>query len=312
MIITVTLNPALDKTVTLPGFAVNTVNRVQNVCLDPGGKGINVSKSVHALGGKTLAISVLGGAAGGYIKTALDAIGLANEAVLVEAVTRTNLKVVDPVLGTNTDINEAGSPVSPETLQRVWQKVLHAARPGDTVVFAGKNPPEMDDGLLAQWIRQLKSLDVRVCVDTVGDPMRLALKEKPDIIKPNREELSELLGRELRTVGDIYTASRELVEQGVGLVVVSMGGEGAMFVTKDQCIRGYSPKVPVASTVGAGDAMMAALAHYSAAGCSLEETARRAIAVASATVTYSGSKPAELSAILPLIDRVHIENIENL
>lgn len=312
MIITVTLNPALDKTVTLPGFAVNTVNRVQNVCLDPGGKGINVSKSVHALGGKTLAISVLGGAAGGYIKTALDAIGLANEAVLVEAVTRTNLKVVDPVLGTNTDINEAGSPVSPETLQKVWQKVLHAAKPGDTVVFAGKNPPEMDDGLLAQWIRQLKSLDVRVCVDTVGDPMRLALKEKPDIIKPNREELSELLGRELRTVGDIYTASRELVEQGVGLVVVSMGGEGAMFVTKDQCIRGYSPKVPVASTVGAGDAMMAALAHYSAAGCSLEETARRAIAVASATVTYSGSKPAELSAILPLIDRVHIENIENL
>lgn len=309
MIITVTLNPALDKTVTLPGFAVNTVNRVQNVRLDPGGKGINVSKSVHALGGKTLAIGVLGGASGGYIKAALDRIGLANDMVITAGVTRTNLKVVDPVLGTNTDINEPGSPVDPEDLQKVWHKISDAVQPGDTVVFAGKNPPGMEDGLLAEWIRDLKSLDVRVCVDTVGVPMELALREKPDIIKPNRDELSALLGRDLRTNEDVLEAARTLVSQGVGLVAVSMGGEGALFVTADQCLRGYSPKVHVASTVGAGDSMMAALAHYSAAGCSLEETARRAIAVSTATVTYSGSEPAELSAILPLIDRVRMERL---
>lgn len=309
MIITVTLNPALDKTVTLPGFAVNTVNRVQSIRLDPGGKGINVSKSVHALGGKTLAIGVLGGASGGYIKAALDQMGLANDMVITAGVTRTNLKVVDPVLGTNTDINEPGSPVEPEDLQKVWRRISEAVQPGDTVVFAGKNPPGMDDGLLAEWIRKLKSLDVCVCVDTVGVPMKLALQEKPDIIKPNRDELSALMGRELRTNDDVVEAARTLVSQGVGLVAVSMGGDGAIFVTEDQCLRGYSPKVPVASTVGAGDSMMAALAHYSAAGCSLEETARRAIAVATATVTYSGSEPAELSAILPLIDRVRMERL---
>ena len=309
MIITVTLNPALDKTVTLPGFAVNTVNRVQNIRLDPGGKGINVSKSIQALGGKTLAIGVLGGASGGYIKAALDRIGLANDMVITGGVTRTNLKVVDPVLGTNTDINEPGSPVNPEDLQKVWHKISEAVQPGDTVVFAGKNPPGMDDGLLAEWIRKLKSLDVRVCVDTVGVPMELALREKPDIIKPNRDELSALMGRDLRTNEDVLEAARALVSQGVGLVAVSMGGEGALFVTANQCLRGYSPKVHVASTVGAGDSMMAALAHYSAAGCSLEETARRAIAVATATVTFSGSEPAELSAILPLIDRVRMERL---
>ena len=309
MIITVTLNPALDKTVTLPGFAVNTVNRVQNIRLDPGGKGINVSKSIQALGGKTLAIGVLGGASGGYIKAALDRIGLANDMVITGGVTRTNLKVVDPVLGTNTDINEPGSPVNPEDLQKVWHKISEAVQPGDTVVFAGKNPPGMDDGLLAEWIRKLKSLDVRVCVDTVGVPMELALREKPDIIKPNRDELSALMGRDLRTNEDVLEAARAMVSQGVGLVAVSMGGEGALFVTANQCLRGYSPKVHVASTVGAGDSMMAALAHYSAAGCSLDETARRAIAVATATVTFSGSEPAELSAILPLIDRVRMERL---
>ena len=309
MIITVTLNPALDKTVTMPGFAVNTVNRVQSVRLDPGGKGINVSKTVHALGGQTLAISVLGGASGGYIKTALDAMEIPNDMVLTSETTRTNIKIVDPVFCTNTDINEAGSPLSEQVLRQVWEKLSAAVQPGDTVVFAGKNPPGMADDLLAAWIEQLQGMDVRVCVDTVGEPMRLALEKKPTLIKPNKQELSEIMGRELRTDADVLEAAVELVEKGIGLVAVSMGGDGAVFVTKEQRIRGYNPKVSVASTVGAGDAMMAALAHYSAAGCSLEETARRAIAVATATVMFSGSEAADLPAILPLIDRVRIEAI---
>ena len=309
MIVTVTLNPALDKTVTLPGFAVNTVNRVQSVRLDPGGKGINVSKAVLALGGKTLAISVLGGANGGYIKAALDTMGLPNHMILTEGPTRTNLKIVDPVLGTNTDINEPGSPLSGEVLEKVWAALSQAVSPGDTVVFAGKNPPGMADSLLAEWIRKLKTMNVKVCVDTVGEPMLLALAEKPDIIKPNKAELSELMGRELHTDREIIAAAGELVAGGVGLAAVSMGSGGAIFVTRDQCIRGYSPKVSVGSTVGAGDSMMAALAHYSDAGCSLEETARRAIATATAKVMCSGSEAADLSSILPLIDRVRIEHI---
>ena len=309
MIITVTLNPALDKTLTLPGFAVNTVNRVQSFRLDPGGKGINVSKSVKALGGKTLCLGILGGAAGGYIKAALDKMDLPNDMVLTAEATRTNIKIVDPVLGTNTDINEPGSPVSQETLLAVWNKLTNAVNPGDFVVFAGKNPPGMDDAQIAECVRKLKSLDVRVCVDTVGEPMRLALEEGPAIIKPNKEELSEIMGTRLSGDREVLEAAKELVGKGVGLAAVSMGAEGAIFVTKDQVFRGYCPKVSVVSTVGAGDAMMAALAHYTAAGCSLEETARRSIAVASASVTCSGSQPAELDKILPLIDKVRIERI---
>ena len=159
MIITVTLNPALDKMVILPGFAVNTVNRVQSIRLDPGGKGINVSKSVQALGGKTLAITALGGGSGGYIKAALDALGLPNDPVITDQVTRTNLKIVDPVLGTNTDINEPGKPLSQQALDSIWEKLSRAVQPGDTVVFAGKNPPEMADDLLRG--RREKAANVR-------------------------------------------------------------------------------------------------------------------------------------------------------
>ncbi len=309
MIVTVTLNPALDKTVTLPGFAVNTVNRVQSIRLDPGGKGINVSKTVHSLSGKTLAICVLGGATGGYIKASLDELGIPNDVVLSADTTRTNLKIVDPVLRTNTDINEAGFPLTQETLQQVWDKICKTVQSGDTVVFAGKNPPGMADDQLALWTRKLKTMGVRVCVDTVGEPMLLAIREKPDIIKPNRTELSELLGRQIRTDEEVLQAAREILDMGVSLVVVSLGGDGAVFVTQKQQLRGYSPKVNVGSTVGAGDSMMAALAHYSAAGCSLEEIARRAVAVSAANVTMTGSQAPELTDILPLIERVRIETI---
>lgn len=157
MIITVTLNPALDKTVILPGFAVNTVNRVSATRLDPGGKGINVSKVVKALGGKTLVLGVLGGAAGGYIQASMDEMSLPNDMVLTGEVTRTNIKIIDPLLQTNTDINEAGSPITEATLEAVWHKLTRAVKAGDTVVFAGKNPPGMSDSRLAEWVTRLHS-----------------------------------------------------------------------------------------------------------------------------------------------------------
>ena len=309
MIITVTLNPALDKTVILPGFAVNTVNRVSATRLDPGGKGINASKVVKALGGKTLALGVLGGAAGGYIQAAMDKMELPNDMVLTGEITRTNLKIIDPLLQTNTDINEPGGPVSEETLDAVWHKLTKAVKPGDTVVLAGKNPPGMPDSRLADWVTRLHGMKVYTCVDTVGEPMQQAIAAQPDIIKPNREELAEIAGRRMVTDDDVLTAARELVGRGVGLVTASLGADGAIFVTRNQAFRGYAPKVSVVSVVGAGDAMMAALTHYSAAGCSLEETARRSIAVSVASVMCSGSEAPELNMILPLIDQVRLEKL---
>ena len=307
MIYTVTLNPAIDKTVEIPDFTTGKVNRVCSLRLDAGGKGINVTKCLMNLGVESIAAMICGGSSGKKLLTMLSHQHVQTLAVSVPGETRTNLKIIDPTGKTNTDINEPGSPLSQQTLDAVWEKINYHTAPGDTVIFAGKNPPQTDDTLLARWTHDLKARGIRVCVDTVGQPMRLALNEKPDIIKPNQAELSELMQQPMREEADIIDAARSLVAQGVGLAVVSMGSQGAVFVTRDKVLRGYSPKVSVTSTVGSGDSMMAALAHYTASGCSLEEVARRSIAVSSATVTCDGSQSAQLDRILPLIDKVRLE-----
>lgn len=309
MVITVTLNPAVDKTVFVPGFSVNAVNRVEQIILDPGGKGINVSKSVQALGGKTVCLGILGGSTGSYIRSALDQMNVPHNMTESDSATRTNTKIVDLKLGTNTDVNEPGAAITQEQLEDVWNKLVCAAEAGDTVVFAGKNPPGTPEDLLALWTKELRKKNIRVGLDTVGIPMKLALREKPDIIKPNLEELALLIGKEPTGDAQVLDAARELTMDGVGLVAVSMGGDGAMFVTKDRAVRTRCPKVKVVSTVGAEDSMMAALVYYAEMGLSLEELSCRATAVATATVQVSGSQPAELSLVNEILPLVSVETL---
>ncbi len=307
MVITVTLNPAVDKTLLVPGFSVDRVNRVQQIITDAGGKGINVSKSVQALGGRTCCLGILGGDTGRFIRSELDRMGLSHDMVMTENATRTNIKIVDLDGRTNTDINEPGAAVTPEALSMVEEKLYALANAGDTVVFAGKVPPGTPDDLLARWTAELSNRGVRVCLDTVGVPMELALRKKPFLIKPNVEELQMLLGRELRTEQQIVSAAQEIVAMGIDLVAVSMGADGAIFVTAKEVIRTWSPKVAVVSTVGAGDAMMAALAHYSELTDELEILSKKATAVASATVTVEGSSPAPISLTESLLPEIKAE-----
>lgn len=310
MIITVTLNPAIDKTVEIDHFALNAVNRVKAMRTDPGGKGINVSKVVAALGGQTVACGLLGGAAGEQIKQALSAYNVSLAFTKAPYETRTNLKIVDRLNRTNTDVNESGAAVTPELLEAVFSTVCARARPGDTVVLAGKNPPGTPDGLLASWVRLFKRQDLRVFVDTVGAPMLRAIEEKPFLIKPNAEELSELFGRPLEGRPALLAAARELNARGVALVVVSLGGDGALFVTSSRALHAHGLKVPVGSTVGAGDSMTASIAFDLERGKSLEDAARCAVAVSAANVMCSGTQPAELSAILPLVPQVELEPLD--
>ena len=168
MIITVTLTPALDKTVILPGFRVDQVNRIQSLRLDAGGKGINVSKVLRALGTDSLATGILGGGTGRYIENSLREMGIASDFVWVEQETRTNLKVVDPQKHTNTDINEPGAPVGADVIEAVYRKVEAAASPGDIVVLAGKAPAGTPDTVFADWIARLREKRRRIWTPTPG------------------------------------------------------------------------------------------------------------------------------------------------
>ena len=310
MIITVSLNPALDKSLVVDGIHIDGVNRVVGSRLDAGGKSINVAKIIKVLGSDTLATGIVGGAAGTFIQQQLDGMDIRHDFVVRKEPTRTNLKIRDTARNTITEFNEPGEPVTEELLAEVWGKIDSVAKSGDTVVISGANPPGMGDEVIAQWITNLKQKGVMVALDTVGNPMKLGIAAKPNIIKPNIHELSDLLGEPLHYFRDVIAAARQIVQQGVERVVVSMGGDGALFVTKDQILRSNGVKVPVVSTVGSGDAMLGAILYHLQRGCCWEEAARWSVATGAANVMCEGSLSPSKEQIAELFDRICVERLQ--
>lgn len=310
MIYTVTLNPALDKTVEIPSLTVDSVNRITTMRTDPGGKGINVSKVIDKLGKESIATGILGGDTGNAIESALKSMGLKTSFRFVEGETRTNLKVIDPVNHTNTDINEPGITVSEEILNSVLQDLLAKVNDQDIVVISGSLPKGSPKNTYYTWVKACKEAGTKVILDADGDLLAAGLEASPYLIKPNNHELSGLLGRTLETPEDLEKAARELMEKhSIAKIVVSMGGDGALYVTKDETIYAEGLKVPVGSTVGAGDSVVASLAVAEESGMSLEDTVRLSTATGAANVMCSGTQAAEYEVIRDLIPKVSFRRI---
>ncbi len=305
MIYTVTLNPALDKTVEIPSLTVDSVNRITTMRTDPGGKGINVSKVIDKLGGESIAVGILGGDTGKAIQSALEAMGLKTSFCFVEGETRTNLKVIDPVNHTNTDINEPGVTVSEEILMDLLTELLAKLQKGDIVVLSGSLPKGAPRDTYGVWVRACREAGAKVILDADGDLLEAGLQAEPYLIKPNNHELSKLLGRTVSTPKELAGAARDLMNQyGIEKVVVSMGGDGALYVTKTETVYAEGLKVPVGSTVGAGDSVVAALAVAEEKNMSLLETVCLSTATGAANVMCSGTQAAEYSVIESLIPKV--------
>ena len=309
MIITVTLNPALDKTVEIPDFSLDAVNRITAMRIDPGGKGLNVSKVIAKLGGTSTVVGVLGGTTGRRIADAMDALGIACQFTFVDGETRTNLKVIDPARHTNTDLNEPGLTVDQETLDHMRDALVAAIRPGDIVVLSGSLPKGAPADTYGSWTAACRTAGARVFLDADGEPLAHGLAAKPYLAKPNNHELSRLTGRALETADDLLAAARTLIADGVERVVVSMGGDGALFVSADGAYRAEGLRVPVGSTVGAGDSMVAALAYAAEQGMADADTVRLAVATSAANVMCSGSQAAERSAVDELLPHVVFHEI---
>jgi 1-phosphofructokinase len=296
----------MDKTAQAPGFAIDAVTRITELRQDPGGKGINVSKVIAKLGGTSTPIAILAGNTGRAIKQMLSEQGIEVIAFEVEGETRTNLKVIDPVGDTHTDINEPGPEVTQETLDAMLQRLIGMVKPGDIVVMSGSLPKGAPADTYKAWAIALKDAGTKVFLDVDGDKLVAGLEAKPYLVKPNEIELGAILGKTLDTDAKVAEAARSLVADGIDHVVVSMGGAGAVFATADRVVRGISPKVKVGSTVGAGDSVVAALAYAEERGLSLEDTVRLSMATGSANVMESGTQAAERSVVDSLIDKVEI------
>ena len=309
MIYTVTLNPALDKTVEIPGMALDTVNRITEMRTDPGGKGINVSKVIAKLGGESCAAGILGGGSGKMLEKLLEGEPFATRFRFVEGQTRTNLKIIDREGHTNTDINEPGLTVTAAELDALLRELLAELRPGDIVVLAGSLPKGAPQDTYRSWTAACKKAGARVFLDADGALLAEGLKAAPYLIKPNDDELSRLAGKKLETLEELTAEGRKLLERGIERVVISLGGRGALYLRKGSTIYAEGLRVPVGSTVGAGDSVVAALAYAEAQGLSEEEAVRLSTAAGAANVMCSGTQAAEREAVEALLPKVRFSRL---
>ena len=309
MIYTVTLNPAIDKTVVVENFAAGSVNRITSVREDAGGKGVNVSKCLQKLGADTVAVVILAGMAGKRLKAMLEDMQIAMLPIPAEGENRTNLKIIDPVNHTNTDINEPGPKLDEVLLESVKEEMGTRVKNGDLVVLSGSLPKGADTGLYARWTEFFRGRGVSVILDADGEPMQKGIAAVPYMIKPNNDELAALLGKAALTMEEMIGQAKRLVDAGIEEVVVSLGGDGAIFASKEGCYHAKSPKVPVRSTVGAGDSMVAAMAYGKVNELSREERIRLAVAMGAASVMQDGSQSPEASLVWELAKDVAVAKL---
>lgn len=309
MIYTVTLNPALDKTAQIHHLTPGQVNRISALRTDPGGKGINVSKTIRALGGESTVVALLAGQCGRQVAAGCERLGLRCRFTFAPGETRTNLKIVDPDAGTTTDINEPGPEVSPKLLDGMLEELLERIGKDDIVVMSGSLPVGAPPCLYRRWTERCREKGAKVILDAEGEPLLQAIPAGPWLVKPNRAELAALAGREMRTTGDILSAARAIQAKGARQVVVSLGEAGALFLLDGGAALARAPQVSAVSTVGAGDAMVAALALGEDRGLAMDETVRSAIAVSAASVTCDGTQAADPAMVRALLPQVSWERL---
>ena len=309
MIVTVTMNPAIDKTVEIERLRHGGLNRIQKVEYDAGGKGINVSKTIRELGGKSVAMGFLAGNSGKTIANVLGEKGIENDFVWVEGETRTNTKVYEKD-GTLTELNEPGPAVTEAAVEKLLEKLEEYAGKDTLFVLSGSIPDGVPKDIYARITRRVHEKGSRVLVDADGELFRIALEARPDMIKPNRVELEELFGLAADACDEeLWKAARSLQNQRIETIAVSMGKEGAMFFIGEYQAKCPALSVKIHSTVGAGDAMVAALAYAWEQKTEKEKMVRMCMAVSAGAVMTVGTKPPSAELVETLKKQVEIENI---
>jgi 1-phosphofructokinase len=304
-VVTVTLNPAIDRTVTIADFAAGKVNRVEQAQDNPGGKGVNVAVTLADAGHRVAATGLLGRENATTFEDLFAQKRIADQFVRIAGRTRVGIKIVDPVQGQTTDINFPGPTPAPGDLDALRTLLAGAAAPW--VVLAGSVPPGVPDTVYRDLAAALKAAGRRVALDTSGAPLQAALEAVPDIIKPNVHELEALVGAPLTGRAAVVEAAHGLLARGVALVVVSMGGDGALFLTADEGVLARPPAVTVQSTVGAGDAMVAGIVAAQLRGLSLADGARLATAFAVDSISRVGAGLGDARVIAGLMAQVVVE-----
>lgn len=303
MIVTVTLNPAVDKTLIVHAFKPGATNRATIDRVEVGGKGINVARTLKHLGCSVFATGFLGADDRHGTTAMLAQQGIEADFVHVAGDTRINLKLIDPFAGVETEINEPGFQVSAEAINLLEVKLRALVRKASVLVLSGSLPPGTPLDLYAELVVVGHAEGVPTILDTAGPALAHGLAAKPDLVKPNRAEAEELIGMRITDEQSLLAAADRILALGAHNVVISLGPDGALSASSDGSWRAHSPLITARSTVGAGDAMVAALAYGLLQSLPAPEALRLATAASSAAATSVKPYPSsrEIEWLLPQV-----------
>ncbi|MCB4820208.1 1-phosphofructokinase [Roseicella aerolata] len=289
--VTLALNPAIDQTIELDALVPGAVNLARAAVRHAAGKGINVAACLADWGVPVTATGLLGEANDAPFRALFAARGITDCCVRIPGETRTNIKLLDRAAGATTDINLPGTTPAPEALDEALAALHAATGPGTIAVLSGSLPPGLPAETYAELVALLAEQGARVVVDASAAPLSAVLGAPvlPHAVKPNRHELEGWAGHALPDRAALLATARSLAARGIGLVVVSMGSEGALFVMAGRAVMVRPPALAVTSSVGAGDAMVAGIAAGLADGLPLAALARRATAFSAAKLQRTGA-----------------------
>ena len=292
MIVTVTLNAAVDRTLTVPNFQRAQRHRASASLTLPGGKGINVARALKTLGVPVVATGFVGGSTGHRLVEALTAEAILNDFVRIEGESRTSTAVVDPADGTYTEINEWGPAVHPEELQLLLEKLRYLTQGAELVVFAGSLPRDVSDDFYAEAIHELSRRHVPAALDSDGEPLRLGVEAEPFLVSPNQSEAESLVGQEFHDEEDFRLALEQIADLGARNVLITTDS-GCVASLRDERrprrFRVRAPHVEPVSTVGSGDVLLAGYLAARHAGRAVEDALRAAVAAGAASTLELGA-----------------------
>ncbi len=309
MILCVNPNAAIDKTVVVNSFRLNTIQRPERVMALPGGKGCNVARGLKRLGEEPVVTGWVGGYAGHFIEDGLRTEGLAAEFVWTPFESRTCLSILDPIDHTLTELYEKGEAIPIEKTAEF--KAYFAANVArfSAVTLSGSLPPGVPLDFYRQLIEIAQAANVPVLLDSSGEALRQGVAAQPDLIKPNEAEVAELSGRALKTRSDFVDAARDLSTRYQTRVVISIGAEGAIAADQDRVWHVWPPPVTITSAVGSGDCLLAGLAFGLTHGFAFETAVQYGVAAGTANTLMAGAGVFALEDFAAVLSRTAVEQL---
>ena len=308
-VIAVTMNPSIDKTITIEHLVPYGLNRALSARCDPGGKGINVARVLKNFGTDVTVFGLIAGEQGEHLVNFLKSADISADFIKNPGETRTNLKIFDQSINKTTEINETGFDVTPEVLESFTRRFREIVKEAEIVVLSGSLPPGVPEGFYRECIEIAKAQGVKSVLDADADALAEGVRAVPYAVKPNLHELELLEGRAFSNKNEVVDAARKLIDSGIEIVIVSMGPDGAIVMDRNEKYKVDSWDVEVKSATGAGDSMVAALSYSILNHDSLLEMCRITTAAGTVTASKEGTQICTRSEVLQSLQKVTVTKI---